>query len=74
MEAVHAHLTHAPALNALLRADVPPVLASLVGKLLAKEPEARYQSHFALRRDLQFIRHQLGQPALLDYRLAAADL
>ncbi len=75
VEAVHAHLTHAPPLANLLQADMPPLLAALVGRLLAKEPEARYQSHFALRRDLQFILDHLDRPAELGrYRLAAADL
>jgi len=39
-----AHLTEKPALITTLRADVPPALASLVMRMLEKEPSARPQT------------------------------
>ncbi len=75
VKAVHAHLALPPAELLPLRPDVPPVLAALVARLLAKTPEARYQSHAALRRDLRFIQAHLEQPdSLARYTLAADDL
>lgn len=75
LEAVHAHLTRAPRRLTALRPDAPPLLADLVAKLLAKEPEARYQSHVALQRDLAHILAHLDQPEqLAGHRLAAQDL
>ncbi len=73
--AVHAHLALVPPSLATLRPEVPTVLAALVDKLLAKEPEDRYQTHHALRHDLQHILAHLDRPhALAAYRLAQADL
>ena len=73
--AVHAHLTLAPPALAGLRPEVPALLDALVARLLAKEPEARYQSHQALRRDLQHLLAHLDQPSrLASHRLAQGDL
>ncbi|SDO23429.1 PAS domain S-box-containing protein/diguanylate cyclase (GGDEF) domain-containing protein [Rhodoferax sp. OV413] len=75
VEAVHAHLAIAPPPLLPLRPDAPPVLAALLARLLAKEPEARYQNHHVLRRDLQQILQQLQQPeALAGLVLAQGDL
>ena len=75
LEAVHAHLTHIPRRLTALQPAAPPLLADLVAKLLAKEPEARYQSHRALRRDLAHIQAHLATPErLAGYQLAAGDL
>ncbi len=73
VKAVHAHLALPPADLLQLRPDAPPVLVALVGRLLAKTPEARYQSHAALRRDLQFIQAHLEQPAALARHTLAMD-
>ncbi|KQP37217.1 diguanylate cyclase [Pseudorhodoferax sp. Leaf274] len=73
--AVHAHLTLAPPALATWRPDVPALLDALVARLLAKAPEARYQSHHALRRDLLHLLAHLDQPAqLAAHRLAQGDL
>ena len=49
-----------------LRPDTPPGLASIVGKMLAKTPEARYQSPVDLTAALSRLAEQLGmgQPLL----------
>jgi diguanylate cyclase (GGDEF)-like protein/PAS domain S-box-containing protein len=73
--AVHAHLTLAPPALATWRPQVPALLDALIARLLAKAPEARYQSHQALRRDLQHLLAHLDQPAqLAAHRLARDDL
>jgi diguanylate cyclase (GGDEF)-like protein/PAS domain S-box-containing protein len=51
-QAVHAHLALAPALATARRPGLSPALAALIGHCLHKEPEARYQSHQALRDDI----------------------
>lgn len=49
LELIHAHLAkQPPPLEA-----VPPALAAIVLKLLAKKPEERYQSAYGLKADLQ---------------------
>lgn len=65
LQAVHAHLALAPRPLLALCPEAPPVLARLVARLLAKEPEHRYQSHHVLRRDLRAIRDGLHDPTLL---------
>ncbi|UCU99352.1 diguanylate cyclase [Acidovorax radicis] len=64
LQAVHAHLALAPHPVLALCPEAPPVLARLIARLLAKEPEHRYQSHHVLRRDLRAIRDGLRDPAL----------
>ncbi|HEX5749565.1 MAG TPA: AAA family ATPase [Archangium sp.] len=47
---LHCHLARTP--PDLAEQGIPPILARLVGKLLAKNPEDRYQSAHGLRLDL----------------------
>lgn len=50
---LHAHLARAPQEPVRLRPELPPLLSSLLLKLLAKPPEDRYGSARALALDLQ---------------------
>lgn len=75
LQAVYAHLALAPQPLRNLCPEAPPVLARLITRLLAKEPEHRYQSHHVLRRDLRAIRDGLRDPELLQHVvLAQGDL
>ncbi|WP_295953361.1 diguanylate cyclase [Rhodoferax sp.] len=75
VQAVHAHLARTPQPAHSLRPDAPTVLSGLVARLLAKDPEARYQNHQVLRRDLQRILQHLHNPQALDALvLAQGDL
>lgn len=75
VQAVHAHLARIPPPAQSLRPDTPQALSSLVARLLAKDPEARYQNHQVLRRDLQRILQHLHDPqALSALVLAQGDL
>ncbi|WPB56922.1 diguanylate cyclase [Xylophilus sp. GOD-11R] len=72
---VHAHLALSPPSLRALRPQTPVALCAIVERLLSKQPESRYQSHEALRRDLVHVRAQLGTPEALDgWRPAAGDL
>ncbi|MEL6536450.1 MAG: AAA family ATPase [Bacteroidota bacterium] len=53
MELVHAHLAIAPMTPQERRPEVPEILSQIVLRLLAKSPEARYQSAEGLLHDLQ---------------------
>lgn len=53
MELVHCHIAVQPPLAHHLNAEIPQLLSALVGKLLAKNPENRYQSALGLKHDLQ---------------------
>lgn len=53
MALVHRHMTTpAPAAHGL-NLDVPPILSEIIIKLMAKNPEARYQSALGLKHDLE---------------------
>lgn len=51
---LHAHLAVKPDAPSLARADVPPMLDAILLKLIAKEPNERYQSAESLRDDLTY--------------------
>ncbi|MEX0348123.1 MAG: AAA family ATPase [Paracoccaceae bacterium] len=61
LEWVHAHIAKLPAIPENAEAHVPAPVIQIVLRLLAKDPEDRYQSSYGLLHDL---RHCLGQ--LLD--------
>lgn len=56
---IHAHLAARPLPPLQRLPSVPPVLSDLVLKLLAKNPEERYQSAFGLAQDLRRIQSGL---------------
>jgi PAS domain S-box-containing protein len=59
LELVHAHIARAFPLPQEVNSRVPAPLSDLVVKLLAKEPEARYQSAVGLKADLETCSSQL---------------
>jgi predicted ATPase/signal transduction histidine kinase/tRNA A-37 threonylcarbamoyl transferase component Bud32 len=50
---VHCHVARRPLPPEAIRADVPPVLADIILRLLAKVPDERYQSASGLAYDLE---------------------
>ncbi|WP_448207128.1 trifunctional serine/threonine-protein kinase/ATP-binding protein/sensor histidine kinase [Azospirillum sp. sgz302134] len=50
---VHGHIARAPVPPHQIDPTIPPVVSDIVMKLLAKDPEARYQSGFGLKADLE---------------------
>ncbi len=70
----HAHFALAPPSLCELRPGFPAVLGALVGKLLAKRPQDRYQSAAGLLADLEQVAHGLRQGRPLDdMELGSAD-
>jgi predicted ATPase/signal transduction histidine kinase len=53
LELVHAHSARAPVPLATIRGSIPAVVSEIVGKLLAKMPEWRYQTADSLVVDLE---------------------
>ena len=50
---VHGHIARAPVPPSQIDPSVPPMVSDIVLKLLSKDPEARYQSGFGLKADLE---------------------
>ncbi len=60
MELVHCHLAKMPRSPHELRPELPPLIAELVLKLMAKTAEARYQSGYGLCADLEICLQQFS--------------
>lgn len=61
LELVYAHLTRVPERPERIRPDLPPFAAEIVLKLLAKDPDHRYQSIEGLLADLAIARGRNAQ-------------
>ncbi|WP_428563477.1 MAG: AAA family ATPase [Solidesulfovibrio sp. DCME] len=56
----HAHMSSAPVPPRLRDASIPEAVSKVLLKLLAKDPEDRYQSAFGLKADLEACRRALA--------------
>jgi predicted ATPase/signal transduction histidine kinase len=74
LELLHAQVAQLPPSPRELRPDLPEPLAAIVLKLLAKDPDARYQSAWGLIADLEECQRKLRARApLLPFPLGSAD-
>lgn len=53
LDLFHAHVARSPIAPHRLIADVPAMLSAIVMRMMAKDPERRYQSCFGLKADLE---------------------
>lgn len=70
------HVHEEPEMLRALRPDVPPIIENIIHKLLAKHPDDRYQSAFALMSDLQRAKRRLerrDKSARVNFPLALND-
>ncbi|MCG6921744.1 MAG: AAA family ATPase [Acidobacteria bacterium] len=58
MDLVHSHIARNPEPVHRIREDLPEVLSSIVGRLMAKDADDRYQSALGLQADLEECRRQ----------------
>ena len=58
---VHAHIAKQPIPPHEVNSDIPQILSAIVMKLMAKNPEVRYQSAFGLKADLMRCLEQVRQ-------------
>ncbi len=49
---IYEHVAHTPSSPAEIRPEIPAPISDIIMKLLAKDPEYRYQSAYGLREDL----------------------
>ncbi|WP_413199812.1 AAA family ATPase [Nostoc piscinale] len=74
MELVHCHLVKMPTVIGN-REEIPPVLAEIVLKLMAKNAEDRYQSALGLKHDLEFCLTQLKDTGeIREFKIAQRDV
>lgn len=77
MELIHQHMTQIPEPPHKINPNVPPALSRITMKLLAKMPEDRYQSAFAVSRDLDHFLQlvaEKGSSDQLDFEVALDDV
>ncbi len=53
LELIHAHIATEPPSVTTIKPELPPVLDEIIGKLMSKTAEQRYQSAVGLRADLK---------------------
>ncbi|MET0334364.1 MAG: serine/threonine-protein kinase, partial [Rhizobacter sp.] len=73
LELVHAHLVQMPDAPAAVNTAVPQIVSDVVMRLLAKEPEKRYQSAEGLAQDLQRVQRGLAAGQSEAFELGAFD-
>ena len=74
MELVHCHLAVQPPLAHAVNPEIPPILAAIIAKLMAKNAEDRYQSALGLKYDLQRCWELWQQGNPIGFPLAERDL
>ncbi|WP_405512982.1 AAA family ATPase [Spirosoma sp. KNUC1025] len=75
LELVYSHIARQPRPPAELRPDLPAILSQIVLKLLAKNPENRYQSASGLLYDLQRCSEALTNASLAEvFSIGAKDI
>ena len=76
MELVHSHIAKQPPLLGENRSEeIPQVLCDIVMKLMAKNPEQRYQSALGLKFDLEFCLRQLEESGTIEgFAIAQRDV
>ncbi|MEH1790427.1 MAG: AAA family ATPase [Nostoc sp.] len=75
MELVHCHIALSAPLVSEINPQIPPVLSSIVNKLMAKNAEDRYQSALGLKYDLEKCLVQLKQTGKIEsFEIAQRDV
>lgn len=75
MELIHSHIARQPLSPSMLNPSIPPVLSSVIMKLLSKNPEERYQNCLGLMADMDACLNQLNQKGRIDeFAIATKDI
>ncbi|MGB1274149.1 MAG: ATP-binding protein, partial [Nannocystaceae bacterium] len=72
-ELFHCHIARRPPSLCELLPGLPLAVSELVDRLLAKDPDARYQSHAGLRYDLDTLAHAVTKGSGENYVLGSHD-
>ncbi|MEM9274561.1 MAG: AAA family ATPase, partial [Cyanobacteria bacterium P01_F01_bin.143] len=75
LELIHCHLAKQPLAPHQIDPKIPPILSAIVMKLMAKTAEARYQSSYGIKADLQECLRQLTLSGnIQEFPLATQDI
>ena len=74
LELIHYHLARQPLAPCYTDASVCPVISAIIMKLLAKNPDERYQSAAAIKADLQNCQTQYSERGIIQqFKLGTLD-
>ena len=72
---IYSHISKEPPVETILDLGIPLVISELIGKLMAKNPENRYQSALGLKYDLELCQHNLKTNKRIGhFQLATKDI
>ncbi|BAY87090.1 serine/threonine protein kinase with two-component sensor domain [Calothrix parasitica NIES-267] len=72
---IYSHISQEPPVETIIDLGIPLVISELVGKLMAKNPEDRYQSALGLKHDLELCQHNLKTNRRIGhFELATKDI
>jgi hypothetical protein len=75
LELVHCHIAKQPLSPAEINPNIPPILAEIILKMMAKTAEDRYQSAYGIKSDLEECLKQLENQGLISvFPLARYDI
>ncbi|HPK21365.1 MAG TPA: diguanylate cyclase [Smithella sp.] len=75
MELIHSHIARQPLPPDHLNPSIPPVLSSIILRMLSKNPEERYQNCLGIMADLDECLRQLHQKGQVDdFPIATKDI
>ncbi|MGF1937961.1 MAG: trifunctional serine/threonine-protein kinase/ATP-binding protein/sensor histidine kinase [Nostoc sp. ChiQUE02] len=75
MELVYCHLAKLPPQVHSVNPEIPPILSEIIGKLMAKNAEDRYQSALGLKYDLEICWRQWQETGSMDvFELGVRDI
>ncbi|WP_017651913.1 ATP-binding sensor histidine kinase [Fortiea contorta] len=75
MELIHCHIAKLAPLVHIINPEIPPVISSIVNKLMAKNTEDRYQSALGIKFDLEKCLTQLLQTGTIEsFPIAQRDV
>ncbi|MEM7716109.1 MAG: serine/threonine-protein kinase PknK, partial [Cyanobacteria bacterium P01_A01_bin.68] len=72
---IYSHISKEPPVETIIDLGIPLVISELIGKLMAKNPEDRYQSALGLKHDLELCQHNLKTNKRIGhFELATKDI
>jgi predicted ATPase/signal transduction histidine kinase/ActR/RegA family two-component response regulator len=75
MELIYSHIARVPVPIDRLKSEIPPAISQIVSKLMAKDPQDRYQNSLGLKYDLGICLAQLQQTDRIElFALGERDL
>nr|WP_225895711.1 ATP-binding sensor histidine kinase [Dendronalium phyllosphericum] len=75
MELVYCHIAKEPPKANHINPSIPAILCEIIGKLMAKNAEDRYQSAIGLRHDLEMCRNQWQETgSITNFELGIRDI